>query len=174
MCNLTAKSALRMLTTQHPVSTNTRRVGCAKPKAHKVERARKAVQFQNRVQVKLRSISQTELTTAWYNSFDYQGFVDDARCSLKAVTMNLKGDEEAYDASIHCLRGLEAHMSIDVNQKRRAQKKMVVQNVLNQQHIQRLLGDKDPEGLALTSRVFSKESTDRALLLAAFDSSITR
>ena len=178
MCNSTTKPSMRqrsLLVLQRrcdsSVSAKRRiaKASCSSDRlVGRVKRNRKAVKFFETVKVAL--MASTTQDSTWYSQNDYIEFRKDGKRSLRAVHKNLNGDPQAYDASEHCLRGLEACMSVEQYKKRQAQKANVVQTVLNHQLLHRLMGIKDPERLANASKELSKDSNDRALLLAAFDS----
>jgi hypothetical protein len=130
---------------------------------------RKSVRFAGTVQVSLKSVSHEELHDAWYAPIEYKTFQIDSKRSLKAVTRNLKGDLSAYDASKHCLRGLEACLSPQLYQSRKEEKVNIVSQVLQEQLLHRLVGIQDPERLAVRSRQLSQQAQERALLLAFID-----
>lgn len=132
--------------------------------------AKKSVRFAGAVEVALKkSSSQEELNSAWYAPLEYKSFQIDSRRSLKAVTSNLCGDANAYDASEHCLRGLESCLSPQLYQSRKEHKRNIVEQVLKEQLLHRLVGIQDPERLAFRSRAISHQAQERALLLAVVD-----
>lgn len=139
------------------------------PFSNSKKRQRKAVRFANTVMISLKPVCQQELTDTWYAPLEYRHFQRQSKVSLKAVTQNLCGDIHAYDASQHCLRGLESCLSPQVYQSRKEEKITVVAQVLRQQLLNRLVGIDNPEHLASISKGISRQAQERALLLAAFD-----
>ena len=119
--------------------TKRRVAGHCKQTSHKAKKTRKSVRFNGLVKVALKRTSQDEIADAWYSSTEYKQFQTDSKVSLRAVAESLKGSTDAYDPSIHCLRGLENWMTTEVYRKRKEQRRDLVQHVLNQQRIQHLL-----------------------------------
>ena len=129
----------------------------------------KSVRFAGTVKVSLKAVSQQELNDTWYAPTEYKSFRTDSKLSLHAVTSNLRGDLKAYDASRHCLRGLESCLSPELYRSRKEEKVNIVAQVLKEQLLHRLVGIHDPDRLALRSRELSQQAQERALLLAAVD-----
>jgi len=139
---------------------------------------RKAVHFQGTVQIIQEEEQRGEQqqassssSSSWYTPLEYKNFQNDSKRSLQAVTSNLKGQHDAYNSREHCLRGLEACLSSEVYHSRKQEKSQMVDQVLNFQLLQRLLGVHSDEHLATLSRNLSRDAQQRALLLAALDDS---
>lgn len=145
-----------------PASSNTQ-------KRHRLP-IKKSVRFAGTIKVCMTQVTEEDLNLTWYGPREYKGFQRDSKRSLKAVSSNLRGQVDAYDVTQHCHRGLEACVSNSIYQSRKEEKSAIINQVLQQQLFQRILGVNDQESLAKLSKDLSKNAQERALVLAAIDS----
>ena len=186
MCTTSRKTARKGLAHQFRYTSlasakeRIARAECTERSRPKFKR-QKSVRFHETIVISTNKVDQSHEDvqhTTWYSHLEYRSFLNDNRRSLRAAINNklqAQGNKSFYyDSSEHCLRGLEACLSAQAYQQRKEAKNRIVSQVLHQQLLQRVLGFSDPETLASVSKVLSQGSQHRALLLAAFDSRMTK
>jgi hypothetical protein len=105
---------------------------------------------------------------AWYYAAEYHGFKDECREILRNVDA-VKGDLAKINGNKDCLRGLEEQVIPRVYHLRRKRKRFLIQMVLGQQNLHRQMGISNPQKLHAICELYSKQSKDWALELAALD-----
>lgn len=131
--------------------------------------SKKRVRFGDR-QVLFRHVPEEELQQSWYQSNEYDAFKSESKITLAALKQ-AHGNVTQLDASKHCLRGLEAHVSLSILKLRQMMIRSTVQIVLDQQKVQRSHGVSDPNMIGAVSMMFSKQARQRALSFGALDTS---
>lgn len=108
-----------------------------------------------------------ECSSSWYGAKDYESFKKDRAATVRAFR---KGDcnLRALGRS-QCLRGLEFYATADIMRFRSAGIKSAIRGVLQQQEMQRQLGEKDEGTLGMISMLHSKKAASFAASMAKID-----
>jgi hypothetical protein len=110
-----------------------------------------------------------DIREAWCNDFDYSIFK--IECLYTVMTIRfVKGDLAKLDPSIICTRGLESHLGRRISSVNRTRRRVaLIQMVLNQQNINRVVGNESSCGLRLISEKLSQDATFMAIVLGQLD-----
>jgi hypothetical protein len=134
----------------------------------KRRKTKKSVQFGETNQGPSWHVTKTDNQRAWYYGAEYNSFKDECREALRNVDA-VKGDLTKIDGNKYCLRGLEDQVIPRVYHLRRKRKRSLIQMVLRQQNLHRQMGISNPQKLHTICELYSKQSKDWALELAALD-----
>ena len=132
-------------------------------------RARKSVRISTEEnQVTFRHASRDELQSSWYQTEEYQSFKRDGAATIRAFRA-ARFNLGALDPKDQCVRGLEMQATPEIFQFRANGIKSTIRGVLQQQQVQRHLGQKDYGTLGMVSMMYSKSARNLASSLAAID-----
>ena len=123
---------------------------------------KRSVRFSENVIVIARDVTQSELRKTWYEEVEYERFREDGRSTISAFS-KARGNIEWFNPDKFCIRGFENHISRQQTALRKQRQQRIIQLILNQQSLQRMMGINDQNSLKVISMLFSKESRDRAL-----------
>lgn len=101
----------------------------------------------------------------WYQPVEYAQFNRDRRATIDAI-QSVHGDVSILDPQVHCVRGLEHQLSKKQVLSRKLKSMRYVRTLLDEQFVQKLSGNEDPESLQILSTIFSKQASQRAHLRA--------
>ena len=134
----------------------------------KRRRARKSVRISvEHNQVSFRQASTEDRRSSWYDIKDYEDFKRDRAATVRAfrkADCNLA----ALDKN-QSLRGLEMYATDTVMKFRATGIKTTIRGVLQQQRVQRQLGQKDDGTLGMISMFYSEKATNFASSMAKID-----
>jgi hypothetical protein len=134
----------------------------------KRRRTKKSVQFGATTQGPSWQVTKEDAQRAWYDGAEYDNFTDECREALRNLDA-VKGDLTKMDGNKYCIRGLEDQIATRIYQLRRKRKRSLSQMVLRQQDLHRQMGISNPQKLHTICELYSKQSKDWALELAALD-----
>ena len=117
--------------------------------------------------VSFRQASTDEQKSTWYGIKDYEGFKRDRAATVRAFR---KADCKLAELDNNqSLRGLEMYATDKILQFRATGIKMAIRGVLQQQQVQRRLGQKDDGTLGMIAMHYSKKATNFAASMAKID-----
>ena len=135
-------------------------------------KVRKSVKFAKQATSRSRSISKTDLEKAWYQPKDYDGFEQEMRDTIRAVTL-VNGDIACLNPTKFCIQGLEQQLTKRQIFRRRMHAVQYTNAILHQQDYQRFSGINDPQSLRVVSEMFSQQEAKRAYMRAVIHHSFT-
>ena len=113
-----------------------------------------------------RTVRQEDLSTVWYKRADYKGFREDSHSLTLAFELGIL---DRIHPDEFCLRGLEASLSSAHLEARMTARATMLECILRTQEAQKGHGMKDDEMIRGLSLVLSKDASEDALKLAAYD-----
>lgn len=137
------------------------------------KRIKKSVRFADAVEVAFRHATKDELKQSWYSDEDYRQFVEDIRLTIRVYRGMGFGCHNSLllmDPTRYSVRGIEEHVMQGSFQLKKFKLLSNIRMILDQQALQRSMGISDPNSLKMISMMRSRESRQRALELAALDS----
>mmetsp|Transcript_24955 Transcript_24955/g.40842 ORF Transcript_24955/g.40842 Transcript_24955/m.40842 type:complete len:226 (-) Transcript_24955:150-827(-) len=147
------------------------------PLNKKQKRARKIVRMVERPVICTYEYTDDDIQNAWYTRAEYDVFVDECRTLIMAVTSVGSGEflrETLTTSNDTCTRGLEDQIIPQLNRLKKQRKRGLIQMVLRQQEIQKLIGCFDVERIRSISILFSNPSREWATKLASHDDAFVR